>query len=79
MQTALKLTSTVQPGGRIEIFSPQFPAGQAVDIIVVLPQVEAGTRQSVTDILAAAPGHLAFQNAEAVDAYAQEERDAWDR
>jgi len=31
------------------------------------------------DILAEAPGHLEFQTADEVDAYLQEERDAWDR
>ncbi len=34
-------------------------------------------RKSVVDVLAEAPGHLAFQTAEEVDAYISEERDAW--
>lgn len=78
MQTAIKLTGTVQPGGRVEVSSPQLPAGEAVDVIVLFPQEAVIARRSVTDILAEAPGHLAFQSAEEVDAYLREERDAWE-
>lgn len=78
MQSALKLTSIVQRGGRVEISSPHLPPGQTVDVIVVLPPATADARRSVTEVLALAPGHLAFQNAEAVDAYVREERDAWE-
>ncbi len=43
-----------------------------------LPDIDA-SRRSVVDILAEAPGHLAFQTAEEVDAYLQEERYGWER
>ena len=79
MQTALRLTGTVQPGGRIAVSSPQLPAGKAVEIIVLFPQEPEVMRRSVVDVLAEAPGHLVFQTAEEVDAYIREERDAWDR
>ena len=78
MQSALRLTGTVQPGGRVEVSSPRLPTGEAVEVIVLFPQ-EAAVRRSVTDVLADAPGHLAFQTAEEVEAYLREERDAWDR
>lgn len=79
MQTALRLTSMVQPGGRIEVSSPQLPAGKSVEIIVLLSQETNFVRRSVADILAEAPGHLVFQTAEEVDAFIAEERDAWER
>ncbi len=78
MQTALRLTGTVQSGGRIEVSNPQLPAGKPVEIIVLFPQETDMTRRSVVDVLAEAQGHLAFQTAEEVDAYIREERDAWD-
>ena len=78
MQAALRLTGTVQPGGRVEVSSPQLPPGKAVDIIVLFPQEADAVRRSVTDVLAEAPGRLAFQTAEEVDAYIREERAAWD-
>ncbi len=79
MQTALRLTGTVQPGGRVEVSSSQLPAGKSVEIIVLFPQEPEAYRRSVVDVLAEAPGHLAFQTAEEVDTYVQEERDAWER
>ncbi len=79
MQTALRLTSTVQPGGRVEVSNPQLPAGKSVEIIVLFTQEAQVVRRSIVDVLAEAPGHLAFQTAEEVDAYIREERDAWER
>ena len=79
MQTALRLTGTVQAGGRVVVSSPQLPFGKAVEVIVLFPREVDIVRRSVTDVLAEAPGHLLFQNAEEVDAYIQEERDAWER
>ena len=38
MQTALKLNTTVLPGHRIEIMSPDFPEGAEVEVLVTLPQ-----------------------------------------
>lgn len=79
MQTAVRLTGTVQPGGRVEVFSPQLPAGETVEVIILFSHEDADVRRSVMDILAEAPGHLAFQTPEEVDAYIQEERNTWDR
>ncbi len=69
MQTALRLIGTVQPGGRVEVSSPQLPSGKAVEVIVLFPQEAAVVRRSVTEVLAEAPGQLAFQTAEEVDGY----------
>ena len=79
MQTALRLTGTVQPGGRVEVVSLQLPLGKAVDVIALFPREGEATRRSVMDILAEAPGHLAFHTAEEVGHDTQEERDAWHR
>ncbi len=79
MQSALRLTTWVQPGGRLEISDTRLPTDKPVDVIVLFPQPEDITRRSIVDVLAEAPGHLAFQTAEEVDAYLCEERDAWER
>ena len=42
------------------------------DLGAVLP------RPSLVEVLANAPGHLAFQSADEVDAHIRAERDAWD-
>jgi hypothetical protein len=79
MQSALRLTTWVKPGGKIEVSDSQLPAGEAVDLIVLLPQGGGAVRRSVVDVLAETPGHLAFETAEQVDAYLREERGAWER
>ena len=79
MEAALRLKAWVQPGGRIEIEDSQLPAGNAVDVIVLMPDYTGTTRRSVVDVLAEAPGHLAFRTADEVDAYVREERDGWER
>ncbi len=79
MQAALGMTAVVQPGGKIEVTDTQLPVGQAVEVIVLLPSPPAIPRRSIVAVLAEAPGHLAFQTADEVDAYLRAERDAWER
>ena len=78
MQTAIRLTTHVLPGGRVEVSDAQLLPGTPVDVFVV-PQVDEASRPTIVDVLAMSPGHLAFQTAEEVDAYVREERDAWER
>ena len=40
MQTALRLTTTVLSGHRIEVTAPELPEGACVDLIVTDPSVE---------------------------------------
>jgi hypothetical protein len=79
MQAALRVKTTVLPGGKIEISDPHLPSGEAVDVIVLFPEPLATLRRSILDVLAEAPGHVLFQTAEDVDAYLREERDSWER
>lgn len=79
MQTAIRTTAQVQAGGKIEVTNTEFPIGQSVEVIVLLPVAHSVSRRSIVDVLAEAPGHLAFQTAEDVDTYLREERDAWER
>jgi hypothetical protein len=79
MQAALRVKTTVLPGGRIEVTDPQLPSGQAVDVIVLFPEPPTTPRRSVVDVLAEAPGRILFRTPEDVDAYLREERDAWER
>ncbi len=79
MQRALRMTALVQPGGKIEVMDTDLPEGQSVEVIVLLPSPSIVPRRSILDVLADAPGHLAFQTADEVDSYLREERDAWER
>jgi hypothetical protein len=79
MRTALHLKTTVLPGGKIEIVDQELPAGELVDVIVLLTASPASARRSAIDILAEAPGHRLFKTAKDVEAYLQHEREAWER
>ena len=77
MQKALHVRTTVQPGGRVEVASPELEAGQTVDVVVT--RSSSTERRSVVDILAEAPGHRLFKTGKEVDDYIKEERASWDR
>lgn len=79
MQNVLRLTASVQPGGRIEITDARLPEGKAVDVIVLFQPIANGKRASILDVLAQAPGHLGFKTADEVEAYLQQERQQWER
>ena len=78
MEAALRVTTLVLSGGRVEVTNTQLPTGTPVDVIILFPEARDAMRRSVEDVLAEAPGHLAFQNADEVDAYLREERESWD-
>jgi hypothetical protein len=79
MRAALHLKTTVLPGGKIEIVDQELPAGESVEVIVLLSASPASVRRSAVDILAEAPGQRLFKTAADVEAYLQHERDAWER
>jgi len=75
--TAIRVKTQVQAGGKIEITEAQLPEGEGVDVLIfVVPT--PGSRPSILDVLADAPGHLAFQTAAEVDAYVRQEREEWE-
>ena len=79
MTTEIRVKTTVLPGGRIEISTPELIPGQHATVVVTVEDNGQVAQHHVIDILAALPGHQLFQNAEEVDAYLHEERDSWDR
>ncbi len=80
MQTAVRLETTILPGHRLEVSSPELPEGANVEVIVMLPAISALPRWSMLDFLATLPpGPLLFKTAEDADRYVREERDSWER
>lgn len=91
MTEALRMTTIVLAGGKLELVCPQLETGQSVEVLIS-PSSSArsgastpnaaytsGIGRSAVDILNQAPGHLLFQSAEEVDEYIKEERSSWDR
>lgn len=79
MPNALHRKTSVLPGGKIEVTDQSLPAGEEVDVIILLPASSTSTRRSAVDVLAEAPGHRLFKTAADVDDYLRKEREAWDR
>ena len=79
MRAALHLKTTVLPGGKIEIVDQELPAGESVEVIILLSVSPSSVRRSAVDILAEAPGQHLFKTAADVEAYLQHEREAWER
>ncbi len=77
MQKALHITTTVWPGGRIEIVDQKLPVGESVSIVVLHSSVPE--QRSAVDILNEAPGRQLFETAEEVESYLKDERASWDR
>ena len=78
MWKTLHMRATVQPGGRVEIVSPDLETGQTVEV-VVLHESNVKKGRSIMEILNSGPERRLFQTAEEVKAYLAEEKASWDR
>jgi hypothetical protein len=80
MNPAYHVTTTVLPGHKIEIATPELREGDRVQVIVI-PAVPAPAteRQSGLDIIESYKGPPLFGSVEAVEEYLKQERDSWDR
>ena len=74
MLNGIRQTVTVQPGGVIELRSPELSPGETVEVIVLLEAKP--THQHLTRFIGAAQGN--FATPEAVDQFIRQERDAWE-
>jgi hypothetical protein len=79
MDSALHIKTTVLPGCRIEVASPELKEGAPVDVFLVMPESGAASRGSALEIIRRLKGHRLFHSPEEVDRHLKEERDAWDR
>jgi hypothetical protein len=80
MTIEIAIKTTVLPGGKIEISTPQLVAGQQATVIVRVEE-EPIEKLTITERLARANyrGGALFKTADEVDAYIREERDSWER
>ncbi len=87
MQTALRITTRVLPGHRVEIVAPELTDGDAVEVFVVMPEAAdvpesepAVPAQSLMEFLDTLPsGPRSAPTWEEIERTLQEERNAWDR
>ena len=76
MQKVLYQKATVQPGGKVEVVSPELEAGQTVDVVVLHESSARG--RSIIEILNSGPERRLFQTADEVKTYLAEEKASWD-
>ena len=79
MTKALQVKTTVLPGHRIEIQSPELPEGTAATVIVVLDEAAQSPKLPWSEIVKGYPGGKLFKTAKEVDDYIREERDSWEK
>ncbi len=81
MQTAVRMTTKVQSGGKVELVVPQLSAEETVEVIILFPSDDLRSpgyaKRSVMDILTTASGHRIFQTAADVERYLQQEHETW--
>jgi hypothetical protein len=78
MQSALRITTQVLPGNKIEIQIPEAEIGDNVDVFVILPEKAESKRRSAIEILDEVHAKRAPKSVEEIDKYLQEERQSWD-
>ena len=77
MATTIKRSVTVQPGGRIEISSPELTPGARAEVTVLVEDGKARPpRRPLASYVGACKG--SFATADEVDDFLRRERDAWE-
>jgi hypothetical protein len=76
---ALRLATTILPGKRIEIETPELPEGVVAEVIVLVPDEQAPTTSMLDFLESLPPGPRLFATPREADAHVQEERNAWGR
>lgn len=80
MQAALKVTTRVLPGNRVEFSSPELPEGVEVEVFVALPEPGEKPTGGVMDFLnSLSPVTRTAEEWAEVERELQEERDSWER
>jgi hypothetical protein len=79
MQAALRFTTKVLPGNRIEIQVPEGEIGNDIEVIVLLPErPQQMPKRSALEILADAHQLGTFRTPEEIDQCIQDEKNSWD-
>jgi hypothetical protein len=80
MQTTLRMETTILPGHRLEISSPEFPEGATVEVTVVVREEPKPQRISMLEFLESLPpGPRSYPTWDEFEKAFQEERNSWDR
>ncbi|MCC6424595.1 MAG: hypothetical protein IT447_14065 [Phycisphaerales bacterium] len=75
--TSIRQSVIVQPGGVVEVRSPQLKVGAQADVTVVIEDQPSTQRRTLVSFIGSGMG--LFNNAHEIDAQIRELRDEWDQ
>ncbi len=79
MQSALRITTKVLPGNKIEIEIPEAEIGDSVDVFVILPEKVESKRRSVVELIEQIRSQRSsFRSTDDINKQLKEERESWD-
>lgn len=78
MQSALRITTKVLPGDKVEVQLPPGSVGEEVEVFVILPEKPQLGRRRVLEMLEEIRTRHTSRTVEEIDRELQAERDSWD-
>ncbi|MGB5962342.1 MAG: hypothetical protein WBG73_16865 [Coleofasciculaceae cyanobacterium] len=78
MQSAIKITTKVLSGNKVEIELPPGSIGEEVEVIVLLPEKPQPGRRNVLELLEEIRSRHASRTVEEIDRELQAEKNSWD-
>lgn len=79
MSATVRMTTTVLPGHKIEITSPDLPVGGTVEVTVTVPTPPAPEGKGILDFINSSPFRKTPEEWDQFEKDFQEERNSWDR
>lgn len=78
MQSAIRITTKVLAGNKLEIQVPPGSVGEEVEVFVIIPEKPQGGRRKVLALLTEIRSRHVSRTVEEIDRELQEERNSWD-
>ena len=78
MQSAIRITTKVIAGNKLEIQVPPGSVGEEVEVFVIIPEKPQGWRRKVLELLTEIRSRHVSRTVEEIDQELQEERNSWD-
>jgi hypothetical protein len=78
MQSAIRITTKVLAGNKLEIQVPPGSVGEEVEVFVIIPEKPPGGRRKVLELLTEIRSRNVSRTVEEIDRELQEQRNSWD-
>ncbi len=78
MQSAIRITTKVLAGNKLEIQVPPGSVGEEVEVFVIIPEKLQGGRRKVLELLTEIRSRHVSRTVEEIDRELQEEKNSWD-